>query len=508
MTKNKPKKENWEIIAHEYVVSLFPVFLLVDGAGAGMAKIKGSGVDLALQITNRSLTWYNLPSNWGKVHRFLVSKIKDNPDFLRNIFKVIDRDGGKQVEFTKKLASVDSKKLTNQQLNSNYQKYCQLNTSLYSYGLVLPLLDFQQTTFLTDEVNKFLKQKQAAQYFNILTTPLQDTFNRIQEISLLRILDQIKKNQRVFNLFKNLGSQQLVAILSKEFKEIWRQIRNHTRKFAWVYYVYEGPAADEVYFIDFLRDLIQRKINPKTELINQGNEKKKLEEEQRLILNKLRPNNYYRAILQLARDAVYFKAYRRDLQTASYYYMEPVLAEIGRRLGLSLKQVRMLLPEEVKAGLLLGKINLSEINQRLKLVVYFRKGKLRKVLSGKKTINFLQGVKAEKIVNKNVKEIKGTIAQAGRARGLVKLINSPEDMAKMKVGDILVSFATNPNLMPAIRKAAAIVTDEGGLTCHAAIVSRELKIPCVVGTGFATKILKDGDKIEVDATKGIVKKVK
>jgi pyruvate,water dikinase len=61
--------------------------------------------------------------------------------------------------------------------------------------------------------------------------------------------------------------------------------------------------------------------------------------------------------------------------------------------------------------------------------------------------------------------------------------------------------------MPAIRIASAIVTDEGGLTCHAAIVSRELRIPCVVGTGYASRILKDGDKIAVDANKGIVRKI-
>ena len=80
-------------------------------------------------------------------------------------------------------------------------------------------------------------------------------------------------------------------------------------------------------------------------------------------------------------------------------------------------------------------------------------------------------------------------------------------MKKMNQGDILVSAATNPNLMPAIRQAAAIITDEGGLTCHAAIVSRELEIPCLVGTKIATKVLKDGDKVEVDAERGVVKKL-
>ena len=61
--------------------------------------------------------------------------------------------------------------------------------------------------------------------------------------------------------------------------------------------------------------------------------------------------------------------------------------------------------------------------------------------------------------------------------------------------------------MPAIRQASAIVTDEGGLTCHAAIVSREMGIPCVVGTKIATQVLKDGDRVEVDANKGIVRKL-
>lgn len=77
----------------------------------------------------------------------------------------------------------------------------------------------------------------------------------------------------------------------------------------------------------------------------------------------------------------------------------------------------------------------------------------------------------------------------------------------MKDGDVLISTATTPSIVSAMKKAAAIVTDEGGLTCHAAIVSRELKIPCIIGTKIATKVFKDGDRVEVDATKGIVRKL-
>lgn len=75
----------------------------------------------------------------------------------------------------------------------------------------------------------------------------------------------------------------------------------------------------------------------------------------------------------------------------------------------------------------------------------------------------------------------------------------------MNDGDILVTGMTTPDFLSAIRKSAGFVTDEGGITCHAAIVSRELKKPCIIGTKIATQILKDGDLVEVDANKGIVK---
>ncbi len=81
-------------------------------------------------------------------------------------------------------------------------------------------------------------------------------------------------------------------------------------------------------------------------------------------------------------------------------------------------------------------------------------------------------------------------------------------MKKMNKGDILVSIATNPDIVPAMKKAAAIITEQGGITSHAAIVSREFNTPCIIGTKIATKVLHDGDLVEVDADKGIVKIIK
>lgn len=100
--------------------------------------------------------------------------------------------------------------------------------------------------------------------------------------------------------------------------------------------------------------------------------------------------------------------------------------------------------------------------------------------------------------------VRGLGAAPGRASGAVRLLRSLDEAGKLGAGDVLVTHMTSPDWVPLMRKAAAIVTDSGGMTCHAAIVSRELGIPCVVGTGEATKRLRDAEYVTVDATHGTV----
>jgi pyruvate,water dikinase len=98
--------------------------------------------------------------------------------------------------------------------------------------------------------------------------------------------------------------------------------------------------------------------------------------------------------------------------------------------------------------------------------------------------------------------LSGTSASPGIGTGPVKILKSPKEIGKIEKGDVLVAPMTSPDYVPAMKKSAAIITDEGGETSHAAIVSRELGIPCVVGTKEATKKLKDGMIVSVDGTSG------
>lgn len=114
----------------------------------------------------------------------------------------------------------------------------------------------------------------------------------------------------------------------------------------------------------------------------------------------------------------------------------------------------------------------------------------------------------QSLKNASSNTIKGTIASTGTATGTVKIIHNVSEVGKVKKGDILVAGMTSPKYMPAIFNSNAIITDDGGLTCHAAIIARELKKPCIIGTKIATSVLNDGDLVEVNANNGVIKIIK
>ena len=182
------------------------------------------------------------------------------------------------------------------------------------------------------------------------------------------------------------------------------------------------------------------------------------------------------------------------------------LSEVARRTGARLDLVSYGTILEL-ARFLQGTFPLDTWKERRRGSLYvYSKGKNRGIYTGKIVDKFLANACPK--VDKNISELKGFSASLGLARGRVRLILTVSDIGQMKEGEILVTSMTRPEHLPAMKRAAAIVTDDGGITCHAAIVARELNKPCIIGTRIATQVLKNGDLVELDANVGIVKKVK
>lgn len=166
--------------------------------------------------------------------------------------------------------------------------------------------------------------------------------------------------------------------------------------------------------------------------------------------------------------------------------------------------MKFFLFQELKRLILVKKeFNFTKIEKRKDGYAYFANQLFTK--RDIKTAIKIRGYKLIEEASPKMTQLKGVVASMGIARGKVKIVMNREQLNKVTMGDILVSPMTTPAYMPAMIKATAFVTDEGGIICHAAIVSREMRKPCIVGTKIATKILNDGDLVELDTNNGVVK---
>lgn len=185
------------------------------------------------------------------------------------------------------------------------------------------------------------------------------------------------------------------------------------------------------------------------------------------------------------------------------HFLERLLKEIGKRANISLQAMRDTFPEEVE-DILNGEITENFINKRKeKCLVVWQEGDTKpQVLTGDETREWEEKLS---VSHGSVQIVKGNCASKGKATGKVRILLNAHENDKLKDGEVLVTFMTSPDFMSAVRRCSAIVTNLGGITSHAAIISRELKIPCIVGTKNATEILKTGQMVEVDADIGEVK---
>ncbi len=190
------------------------------------------------------------------------------------------------------------------------------------------------------------------------------------------------------------------------------------------------------------------------------------------------------------RELVWFRTARTDVFYEFIYLARPLLKDIGKLYGISFCELSNYPIQNL--------INKSPIKIKRPFTWITYKGKfcfLKKKLFSEK-----------KLLAKTT--IKGMVAMPGKVSGIARIIKDPSEINRVKNGDVLVTQMTFPAFLPAMRRANAFVTDEGGITTHAAIVARELNKPCIIGTKIATKVLKDGQLVEVDANKGIIRIIK
>jgi phosphohistidine swiveling domain-containing protein len=443
----------------------------------------------------------NSKEDYKKFGDILLKKFQQSPRYLDTLITWSEKNSNILFNYLQKnLNSTLLPSLTNAQIAERYSAYIALylhyhlhNTPPWWIGA--PAAEEALKNFL---LAKNIKNTDAV--ISTIIDPLEyQTENTQEELSLLDIAIQLQKKR--IHAINKIGDLPHTVQLN---------LKKHSQMFSSIPFGYNtGVIWDEQYFFKKLKTLLAR--NPAAEKNKLLRSKKNKRTKRDSITSQLQlPANIQKLVVAI-RKLSYLQELKKSAQTRSHPLLQTaVIPEIARRLGLTPGLLHYMDKVEIRRCLLKNAVSAAfkkELTQRIGCSVHIIRNMKSKWLLGNEAQQFVK-INNLNIATADTQKINGTTASKGFAKGTVKICRLSTEISKVNKGDILVTAMTTPDFVPAMRKSGAIITDEGGLTSHAAIISRELNIPCIIGTKIATKVLKDGDVVEVDANKGIVRIIK
>ncbi|OGK41216.1 hypothetical protein A3A74_04195 [Candidatus Roizmanbacteria bacterium RIFCSPLOWO2_01_FULL_35_13] len=457
-----------KIYAREYGVQYSEMAVLCLSPKATY-HIPSPSVNQVIIPEENNTAFYIDSNSWKKLIESLNNKYTLHLKKLGEYEKGFEKDGNNYLILAKKIAKLNLNKKSNKELLNLYLDY---QDKLFTYS-VYAWTSFILNNFVAERatsiLDKYLKERAMEDKKQEVIDSL---FQPIKQAAVMKLQHEVEKNRN--NLSK------------KKFQKLYQQY-----KWLSCLDLHNESWTEE----QFAEAIDAFKIQPSKDIKPFAKYADKLQISQ--------DDFQY---LQIAQRFVYIKDARDDFRRQGVYYVLPFFAEIAKRMGIGTKDITYVKSAEVidflKRNVPISHKNISE---RKKAFIMYLDSKQNIVcVQGNNihdTLKQLNLLKKDEGVNK----IKGMVASRGKVNGIVVIVHGIKDLQKVKDGFILVAITTHPDYTIAMRKAAAIITDEGGITSHAAIVSREYGIPCIVGTENATKVLKDGDRVEVDAIKGLVK---
>ncbi|MBU1118494.1 hypothetical protein KKH43_01275 [Patescibacteria group bacterium] len=307
-----------------------------------------------------------------------------------------------------------------------------------------------------------------------------------------------------YRSYINLEKEAIMTVAQKKKTDLL-DVQNIHKKFWWTKLGWENMTPHTIAY--FSNQVKKNKNSTKKELLALQEKTKEIKQRRDTLCRDYFLSDKIKHTLWIMDKFCHYLDLRKEMQVKTVYAAHLLGKEVSKRYKMNTDDFEWLWYDEIKQILRGGTANKKEIEKRKKATFVLLQKNSIKTLSGREAQTAAQQELDVECSHELL--LTGIAASKGQARARVKVCCGAKDaLKKVKKGDILVCGMTLPDYVPAMEKAAAIITDEGGLTCHAAIISRELEIPCVVGTKKATYVLSDGDLVKVNATKGEVKILK
>ena len=442
----------------------------------------GQGIAYAGFSKNRA-DWYHSLQELEKTATGIIEADRKEPGVSKRMIADFQPWEDEFYAECEKLRGIDLTKLSDDELLKMYRSLEDIYVKKLNCSGLIDGFALSTDTMIAGKIKVFLDEKgigdRFTEYFSILTAGTFSSFLQQEEIALIDIA-----------LSTSAGSDEESG-----------QLRKHTEAFFWIRnnYVKDHMESIET-FADRLRELRSENIvEKKNALISLPIQHR--EAKDALIAEIGLPQDIV-ALLRITDDFNGWQDERKKGTFWATHYFSVLLEEFARRTEYTIDELKYAFPPEM-GDVLSKKLSREELQRRISYcMILWTYGKYD-VVTDQKFIDELDRIGTGE--SEVVESLKGFAASLGTVTGRVCIVESVEEIGKVQNGDVLVSVMTRPDYVAAMKKASAFVTDEGGITCHAAIIAREMKKPCVIGTKIATKVLHDGDIVKVDAMRGMVK---
>ncbi len=443
----------------------------------------------------------------------ILKKVKENKLFLKWLLQKDEELRKAHEKIIKKfektniaLLSLGEAVKAYQEFSASYRKA--IAVSLIIECFTLPTEDRIRNT-IREELTQKGKSERVEKAMNLLTDAVHPSFIGKHQIAMLRMAQEIKE-KKWEDVFLQKSSHEIMKTLEQnaEGKNIRKKIQEYQQKMFWMNNGYAGAKILSVeHFIEDLKHTLEKHKDPKKDISHEEEHFRTIEERKKAFFEEHGLSDELKKLIEINDIMGIIHDVRKEGITHTNHFTDLFAAKIGKELNIPLEEMRFLSHYEIEEAIL-KTVTRAELQERKRKSVFITEhGETQYILAGKEAEEFIDEL--NKTQQHETEEIlKGHCASQGYAKGIVKVCRGMAEVAKFKEGEILVACMTQPEFVPAMKKAIAIVTDEGGLTCHAAIISRELKKPCIISTKKATRVLKDGMLVEVNATEGYLKILK
>ena len=419
-----------------------------------------------IKAYRRDTSTYLHESELKRIISTLRNQLKDEPDKIMRCLKNAPRVFRPALELSKKISKRDWNKQPTQEVIRACQAF--FKTLIPTFVYIYPPLWIEEAA---RSIAKQALQKKYGdnweQYYFVATRPYDLTFNQRYRLKLLRTAVKYKNG--------TLNSMELTKD-SEKISKTYGYLRT---------YLFRVNPYRPAEIKQEIKTLSHQ--TPKEELGRIKQEKEAMVAERNKIIVSLDKKDRY--LMKVIASSVHLREDRIPLWGQIFTNAYSLLKETAKRMRLPYNEFIQLTWNDF----LTRQYSRSELKRR-------EQGYQFTATQDKVTVTF---PKLKKGIGRKPKTVKGTPAYPGKVAGLVQIADA-YTFPDIRKGVILVTAMTTPDAIPYLKRVKAIITDEGGATAHAAIVAREFNIPCIVGTKIATKVLKDGDKVKVDAKKGII----